>query len=89
MASEDMYKDNVEGSIISGLASGVPGDLKGLEYLHQKYGVCLLYTYALANTNRPQALPWRVLCNPAIHVARYGFPGMSSCTIKKILPSWF
>ncbi|XMA12808.1 hypothetical protein WAI453_005599 [Rhynchosporium graminicola] len=57
-AFRDMYKDNEIGSVVSGLASGVPGDLRGLEYLHNKYGV----------------LPWRAVCNPAIHVARYGFP---------------
>ncbi|KUJ06596.1 gamma-glutamyltranspeptidase [Mollisia scopiformis] len=57
-AHRDMYKDNVLGSVWSGLASGVPSDLRGLEYLHNKYGV----------------LPWRAVCNPAVHVARYGFP---------------
>ncbi|KAF4614348.1 hypothetical protein G7Y89_g15388 [Cudoniella acicularis] len=57
-AFEDMYQGNAEGSILSGLASGVPGDIAGLEYLHKKYG----------------ALPWRAVCNPAIHAARYGFP---------------
>ena len=38
-AYEDMYAGNTMGSIVGGLASGVPGELKGLEYLHQKYGV--------------------------------------------------
>ncbi|KAL2073923.1 hypothetical protein VTL71DRAFT_11249 [Oculimacula yallundae] len=57
-AFQDMYKDNPIASVFSGLASGVPGDLRGLEYLHNKYG----------------ALPWRAVCNPAVHVARYGFP---------------
>lgn len=23
-----------------------------------------------------QALPWQAVCNPAVHVARHGFPGM-------------
>lgn len=40
--SENMYQGNVNGSIHGGLASGVPGELKGLEYLHTKYGVGLL-----------------------------------------------
>ncbi|KAK2625377.1 hypothetical protein QTJ16_005746 [Diplocarpon rosae] len=57
-AHRDMYKDNPAASVVGGLASGVPGDLRGLEYLHRKYG----------------ALPWRAVCNPAVHVARYGFP---------------
>ena len=38
-AFEDMYRGNWMGSVTSGLASGVPGDVKGLEYLHSKYGV--------------------------------------------------
>ncbi|KAH8685400.1 gamma-glutamyltransferase [Tricladium varicosporioides] len=57
-AFQDMYQGNAIGSIRSGLASGVPGDIAGLGYLHRKYGL----------------LPWRAICNPAIHVARYGFP---------------
>ncbi|KAE9377462.1 gamma-glutamyltranspeptidase [Stipitochalara longipes BDJ] len=56
-ASEDMYNDNVRGSLRGGLASGVPGDLRGLEYLHKKHGI----------------LPWKIVCNPAVHVARHGF----------------
>lgn len=39
-AFKDMYEDNEVGSIIGGLASGVPGEIRGLEYLHDKYGVC-------------------------------------------------
>ncbi len=38
-AFEDMYKNNAKASVEGGLASGVPGDLRGLEYLHKKYGV--------------------------------------------------
>lgn len=34
-----MYKHDPESSMKGGLASGVPGDVKGLEYLHSKYGV--------------------------------------------------
>lgn len=40
-AFRDMYKDNVNGSIYGGLAVGIPGELRGLEYLHKKYGVSL------------------------------------------------
>merc|ERR1712093_973785 len=57
-AFQDMYKDNPMASVLTWLASGVPGDLRGLEYVHNRYG----------------ALPWRAVCNPAVHVARYGFP---------------
>jgi gamma-glutamyltranspeptidase/glutathione hydrolase len=38
-AFENMYKDHTMSSIVGGLASGVPGLLRGLEYLHTKYGV--------------------------------------------------
>lgn len=38
-AFEDMYKGNLNGAVVGGLAVAVPGDLKGLEYLHTKYGV--------------------------------------------------
>lgn len=40
-AFQDMYKDNVNASIYGGLAAGIPGELRGLEYLHNKYGVSL------------------------------------------------
>ena len=45
-ASEDMYNDDIFGSIRGGLASGVPSDLRGLEYLHNKYGVSCMYLSA-------------------------------------------
>jgi hypothetical protein len=38
-AFEDMFQGNVMGSVTGGLASGVPGDIAGLEYVHNKYGV--------------------------------------------------
>ena len=56
-ALEDMFKDNVEASIHGGLSSGVPGQLRGLEYIHQKHG----------------KLPWSRVLKPAIAVARNGF----------------
>ncbi|ROW00454.1 hypothetical protein VPNG_07929 [Cytospora leucostoma] len=36
---------------------GVPGELRGLEYAHKKYGV----------------LPWKAVMTPAVNVARHGF----------------
>ncbi|RHZ63821.1 hypothetical protein CDV55_106220 [Aspergillus turcosus] len=55
-AFEEMF--NNTSSTIGGLASGVPGELRGLEHLHKKYG----------------SLPWSVLVQPAIRTAREGFP---------------
>ncbi|KAL4968099.1 gamma-glutamyltransferase [Aspergillus stella-maris] len=57
-ATEDMYSNTTDASTIGGLASGVPGELRGLEHLHAKYG----------------SLPWSELVQPAIDTARYGFP---------------
>ncbi|KKO99232.1 hypothetical protein THAR02_08661 [Trichoderma harzianum] len=56
-AFEDMYKNNASASIRGGLAVGVPSEIKGLEYMHTKYGV----------------LPWKTVMQGAIHVARNGF----------------
>lgn len=44
-------------SLNGGLASGVPGELRGLQYLHEKYG----------------ALPWSTVWLPAVKVAREGW----------------
>ena len=55
-ASQDMYNDNINGSIRGGLASGIPGDLRGLEYLHKKHGVCsfvFLELYSVDNRADP------------------------------------
>ncbi|KAJ5599864.1 hypothetical protein N7450_000931 [Penicillium hetheringtonii] len=57
-ASQDMYKNNTDASLYGGLASGVPGEVRALEYLHTHYG----------------SLPWSTLLKPAIHTARNGFP---------------
>ena len=68
-----MFKNNVPGSLFGGLAryvdtadplsvwliheSGVPGEIKGLHYIHKVYG----------------SLPWSTLLQPAIILARDGF----------------
>ncbi|KAL2809642.1 nucleophile aminohydrolase [Aspergillus granulosus] len=57
-AFEEMFNSNTGASTSGGLASGVPGELRGLEYLHNNYG----------------SLPWSVVVQPAIDTARYGFP---------------
>ncbi|KAL3439004.1 nucleophile aminohydrolase [Aspergillus tetrazonus] len=57
-AYETMFNNLTDASTLGGLASGVPGELRGLELLHSKYG----------------SLPWSVLVQPAINTARNGFP---------------
>jgi gamma-glutamyltranspeptidase/glutathione hydrolase len=59
-AFETMYSpplSNANYSLYGGLASGVPGELRGLEYLHKKYAT----------------MPWKHLMQPAIKLARFGF----------------
>ncbi|KAF9770969.1 hypothetical protein IL306_011442 [Fusarium sp. DS 682] len=56
-AFEDMYQGNVNGSIYGGLSVGVPGEVRGFEYAHKKYG----------------KLPWKTVLQGAIKVARDGF----------------
>ncbi|KAI0976921.1 gamma-glutamyltransferase 1 [Xylaria arbuscula] len=56
-AFQDMYNNDTNLSLYGGLASGVPGELRGLEYLHKNYG----------------SKPWKELVLPAVKVARYGF----------------
>lgn len=54
----DMYVNNTAASLYGGLASGIPGELRGLEHLHRSLGT----------------LPWKRLILPAIGLARHGFP---------------
>ncbi|KAL7931351.1 gamma-glutamyltranspeptidase [Trichoderma chlorosporum] len=56
-ATQDMYNEDENLSLYGGLASGVPGELRGTEYIHNKYG----------------ALPWAHVIKPSIDVARNGF----------------
>ncbi|KAI4250752.1 MAG: hypothetical protein L6R42_008643 [Xanthoria sp. 1 TBL-2021] len=56
-AFQDMYNNNTGLSIFGGLASGVPGELRGLEYLHRHFG----------------KLSWSRVLQPAISLARNGF----------------
>jgi len=56
-AFQDMYKDNANASIYGGLAAGVPGELRGLQLAHTKFG----------------DLPWSTVVQPAVAVARDGF----------------
>ncbi|CRK14222.1 hypothetical protein BN1708_011100 [Verticillium longisporum] len=56
-ATQDMYNDDVHASIEGGLAVGVPSELRGLEYMHEKWG----------------DLAWESVVMPASHLAREGF----------------
>jgi len=56
-AFQNMYNNNTDASLYGGLASGIPGELRGLELLHSQYG----------------SLPWRKLVEPSILLARHGF----------------
>lgn len=59
--NETMYSQygvNQTKSTIGGLAVGVPGELRGWEMLHKRHG----------------SLPWKDLFQPAIHLARTGYP---------------
>ncbi|OKL62532.1 hypothetical protein UA08_02420 [Talaromyces atroroseus] len=57
-AFQEMFANDTLGSVFGGLASAVPGEVRGLEYIHNKYG----------------ALEWSTVVQPAIRVAREGFP---------------
>lgn len=54
---QDMYNNDINASLYGGMASGVPGELRGLERLHSTYG----------------KLPWAKVMQPAIDVAQNGF----------------
>lgn len=56
LATSSMYVDDPSGSVRGGKAVAVPGEVKGLWELHQKYG----------------KLPWARLFEPSIKLAREG-----------------
>ncbi|PVH80120.1 gamma-glutamyltranspeptidase [Cadophora sp. DSE1049] len=56
-SSQNMFTNHEELSLSGGLASGVPGELRGLEYIYDHF--C--------------TLPWKQLIDPAIKLARDGF----------------
>ncbi len=69
-AHRDMYNDTEYGSIKGGLAVGVPGELKGLEYLHKKYGVCDLTHVHPSSSQRDMADVSDRLCPGAWSLSR-------------------
>ncbi|KAE9977356.1 hypothetical protein EG328_002088 [Venturia inaequalis] len=56
-AFEDMYKNDELASFWGGLSCGVPGELRGLEWIHGSFGV----------------LSWREVLTPGIELARKGW----------------
>ncbi|PLB52211.1 gamma-glutamyltranspeptidase [Aspergillus steynii IBT 23096] len=57
-AHQNMFEGIEDRAQVGGLASAVPGELRGLEYLLQNHG----------------ALTWKEVTEPAINAARYGVP---------------
>ncbi|KXN85661.1 Gamma-glutamyltranspeptidase 1 [Leucoagaricus sp. SymC.cos] len=53
LSNQTMYKNNPMGSRIGGLAVGIPGELKGLEEAHKRWGT----------------LPWKELVEPSAKLA--------------------
>jgi gamma-glutamyltranspeptidase/glutathione hydrolase len=63
LASREMFLDDrgdfvAERALVGGLASGVPGTVHGMQEAHRRFG----------------SLPWKALLQPAILLAREGFP---------------
>ncbi|KAM6507185.1 hypothetical protein FALCPG4_018567 [Fusarium falciforme] len=56
-AFQNMFNDDAQSSITGPLAIGIPGEIRGLEYIHNKYGL----------------LPWKDVVAPAVQVGREGF----------------
>lgn len=56
-STELMYVNVTNGSVIGGLAVGVPGELRGFELLHSRHG----------------KLPWKKVFEPAISLAKNGY----------------
>ena len=60
-AFEDMYAGNEDGSVRGGLSVGVPGEIRGFEWVHRRFG----------------RLKWKSVFEPAVKMAREGFVGES------------
>jgi gamma-glutamyltranspeptidase/glutathione hydrolase/leukotriene-C4 hydrolase len=53
LSNRTMYKDNPMGSRIGGLAVGVPGEIRGLQEAHSRWG----------------SKPWKELVEPSVKLA--------------------
>ncbi|KAK0746809.1 gamma-glutamyltranspeptidase-like protein [Schizothecium vesticola] len=56
-STEEMFNNNASASLIGDLSARVTGEIRGLEYLHSKYG----------------SLPWADLVDPSVKMAKQGF----------------
>jgi gamma-glutamyltranspeptidase / glutathione hydrolase len=56
-ATKDLFDNNATASLVDGLSIGVPGELRGLAWLHDHFG----------------KLPWKEVVMPAVGVARRGW----------------
>jgi gamma-glutamyltranspeptidase/glutathione hydrolase len=56
-AFEDMYKEDINASVFGGLSVAVPGELRGLEWIHSNFG----------------KLSWKEVLTPAVQLARGGW----------------
>ncbi|KAK9762542.1 hypothetical protein K7432_011626 [Basidiobolus ranarum] len=65
-ASTEMFKNKPGASQLGGLAIGIPGEIRGFELAHKKYG----------------RISWEKLFQPAIQLSRNGFPATEQLAIK-------
>ncbi|KAK9760582.1 hypothetical protein K7432_015257 [Basidiobolus ranarum] len=65
-ASTEMFKNKPDASQVGGLSIGVPGEIRGFELAHKKYG----------------RISWDKLFQPAIRLSRNGFPATEQLAIK-------
>ncbi|KAK3490762.1 gamma-glutamyltranspeptidase [Neurospora hispaniola] len=56
-ATQDMYNDDPNASVLGARSVAIPSELRGLEYVHSKYG----------------RLPWHDLVMPSVKIAHDGF----------------
>lgn len=64
-AHRDMYKDDPAASVTGPLSVAVPGELRGLEYLHRNYGVGSLPVFFTGDFDKyALSLTMRLRCYP-------------------------